>query len=192
MQAFITSERRKPQKQWIFDIIEGRREQHAVLYRDPGERFVILPATTDGKRRSKGYIAIFLDTSLRCIRDLRKEHVPLLLDVCAAGARILPREFSHASFHYHPSVYQLHVHFRQHKDIEVGNPRIYPVCFVVLCLSINERFFENCALRFKVHEESPLLQVLQNLRVVKPRTGQNYAERFAATAGGLPSVSTAD
>lgn len=190
MQSFINNECQKPQKQWIYNIIEGRREQEAVLYRDPDARFLIVPSTSDSKRRPRGYIAIFMDTSLRSIRDLSKDHVPLLLEVCSAGARVLPKEFSHTSFHYHPSVYQLHIHFKQHKDIEVNNPRIYPVCFVVLCLCFNADFFRNCTLRFKAHEESPLLQTVQHLKKAGNKTGNSYAERAATSSAAVPCVST--
>lgn len=162
MQRFIEEECKKPHKQWIYEIIDGRREQQSILYQDPESRFLILPSTSDLRRRPRGYIGIFTDKTLRTIRDLRKKHIDLIVDACNAAAKILPRSFSHASFHYHPSVYQLHIHFREHKDIEVGNTRVYPVQFVLLCLSIESTFFYNSTLKYKINPDSNVVKIVNS------------------------------
>ena len=161
VQTFIENECKKPHKQWIYAIIDGQREQQSIIYTDPAKRFVILPSVPDPRRRHLSYLAIFSDTSLRSIRDLRGEHVRLLIDVCTAAASVLPDEFAHASFHYHPSVYQLHMHFRHPKDVDLSNPRIYTVGFVILCLAIKPDFFQTCTLKFRAHGESALVRSVQ-------------------------------
>lgn len=161
MQKFISAECQKPNKQWIYDIVAGNREKSSVLYRDKQNRFLILPNKGEPDKKKNGYIAIFADKTLRSIRDLRSEHIPLILDVCTAGLDTLPSKFSHVSFHYHPSVYQLHMHFRKPKEVEKNNWRIIPTPFVLFCLSVKGDFFSHATLRLKLHHDSHLCQTIQ-------------------------------
>jgi len=161
MQRFIYNERSKHQKKWIFDIIKGSREKIQIIYRDTQNRFVIVP-TEENKKKKKSYLVIFCDKDLKSIRDLRQEHIPLLLEVCQKIKNYIPVGFSHASFHYHPSVYQLHLHVKQENTNEDANWRIYPLSYVLLALSINENFFKEATLQTQVQPWGENLKKILN------------------------------
>jgi len=159
MQKFIYTERSKTQKKWIFEIIKGARERIQIVFRDPQNRFVIIPSD-ENRKKKKSYLVIFCDRELKSIRDLRQKHVPLLLEVCKKLQEFLPVGFSHASFHYHPSVYQLHLHVQTEHVEDLENWRIYPLSYVILALSVNTNFFKEATLQTQVYAWSTNLKKL--------------------------------
>lgn len=171
MQNFIANERKKTQKKWVFDILEGKREVKSVLYWDPDGRFLIVPSTPYNEKNLKGYMVIFKDNSLRCMRDLRGKHINLLVDACEAAYRVIPPSFTHASIHYHPSVYQLHIHFRQPCDINLNDSRVFTLFLILVCLVINPNFFVETSLVFTTHNETELVRLLRRQsQIINKRT----------------------
>jgi hypothetical protein len=112
MQRYIRAQTKRPSKQWVYDIVHKRREREHVIYRDDELGFVLVPCPSDSAHARKGYIAIVYDARLRCLRDLRGSDVLLLQTLKQVCLQRLPDDVTHCSVHYHPSVYQLHVHFR--------------------------------------------------------------------------------
>lgn len=62
-------------------------------------------------------LAIPLQTDIKCLRDLRSEHLPLLRSIRDNSTRAISERFGlkatqiKALFHYLPTFYHLHVHF---------------------------------------------------------------------------------
>lgn len=81
-QASLQAQRDSPGHQWIAQVARGELEKEDVLIEDPD--FLVLPDTRkrnawgDGEQRTVNLLVIFRDPSLRTIRDLRGEHLPVL------------------------------------------------------------------------------------------------------------------
>jgi hypothetical protein len=162
VQSFIEQQLTKPNKQWIYEVLDGSRERDRVVYRDPVNRFVLLPCPDDGRGVSKGFIAIIADRALRSLRDLRAEHVGLLEDVRDECAKRLPPSFTHCSLHYHPSVYQLHMHFRDAQLVRwPTEPRVFMLDTVLANLRADSEHYANATLVFNALNGSDIVRVLR-------------------------------
>eukprot|EP01025_Chloroclados_australasicus_P048588 TRINITY_DN55105_c0_g1_i1.p1 TRINITY_DN55105_c0_g1~~TRINITY_DN55105_c0_g1_i1.p1 ORF type:complete len:195 (-),score=20.26 TRINITY_DN55105_c0_g1_i1:41-583(-) len=68
--------------QWVFNILDGKAEMDRVIFDAPGDAdgFVLLPDNKwDRKQVEQLYcLAIMRNRSLRSLRDLRQEHLPML------------------------------------------------------------------------------------------------------------------
>lgn len=116
MLNYIESQRNTPKKQWIFDIIAGKKEVSRRLLETPD--YVLLPDTEAPNDNSVvNLLAIFKDCSLHTMRNLRGEHIKMLeecRDQCMAKiCECTDNKKSNiiSYFHYLPSVFQLHLHF---------------------------------------------------------------------------------
>lgn len=87
----------KSKTTWVHNILDGVSERESVLFRDddPKTGFVIVP-DLKWDRRTLGslyLVAIVKDASLTNMRDLTKDHVPLLKKIQAAGAKIATEKY---------------------------------------------------------------------------------------------------
>ena len=171
MQKYIAEQTMRKDKKWIYDVIKNKREQDTILYRDFDNRFVILPST-EANGYIKGYLVIFTDPKLTCLRNLKGQHIPLLLEVLEVCQYVIPVEFCHASFHYHPTVYQLHLHFKRYAKIELKNPRVYPLTYVILVLAIDPNFFQTASMNVRLYDTCPLAKLLKESKY-NPDTSDN-------------------
>lgn len=107
--------------QWVYNILEGKSETERVLLRDEDPRlgFVMMPDLKwDPTDRTTLYVlAIVLRHDIKSLRDLTKEHLPLLKNIQSKSLAFItekwgytPREIR-AYVHYQPSYYHFHVHF---------------------------------------------------------------------------------
>lgn len=107
---------------WITNIFEGKSERNRVLYND--EKFMLLiDMKWDGRDRNELYcVAFFKDTKLRSIRDLTSEHIPLINHIYSTSVNVIYNKYKineehlRCYFHYHPSFWQLHLHFNLTKN----------------------------------------------------------------------------
>ncbi|KAK8858847.1 hypothetical protein IAR55_003077 [Kwoniella newhampshirensis] len=104
---------------WVYAILEGRKEADRVLYRKEGaEGFVILPDLKwDQTSMSALYLTVLVQTrSIRSLRDLAREHLPLLDSIRREVANVVKQKYGVTSdklrlfVHYQPSYYHFHVH----------------------------------------------------------------------------------
>ena len=109
---------RDPRKdQWIYNIIDGISEQNLILYRD--ELCIVIPTYVwDGINTDKMHLLCLpTDITLRSIRSLTSEHIPLLEHMKAVTLYIIKQRYNidenyvKMFFHYEPSTYHLHIHF---------------------------------------------------------------------------------
>lgn len=115
MERYMEAQRRAMKKQWIFDIINGSAEKEFCLLET--KDYIVLPDTeAPNSATLLNWLVVFKDTSLRTIRDLKAEHVPMLRQCHEDCIRKICNitSFSRnnvvAYFHYLPSVFQLHLH----------------------------------------------------------------------------------
>lgn len=118
---------------WIHNIFEGKAEREDVLYEDDG--FVLMPDMKWLKRSAKSdtnynnmyCLAIVKDGSLKSIRDLRQEHIPLLKNIYENGTNTIKELYGidkdqiRVYFHYRPTFWHLHVHFNLISNVEEGS-----------------------------------------------------------------------
>ena len=112
----------KKRTQWVFDILEGRAEQDCILCAADGVEtgYVVVksPHWKDGEHKNAFYLGLVRNSALKSIRDLRSCHLPLLRALLYDGLRSIESQHGLSSanvvvyFHYQPSFFHLHVHFR--------------------------------------------------------------------------------
>jgi len=102
---------------WIYNIIYGLSEQEKILYRD--DSCIIIPTYMwDSLNVDKLHILCLpTDISLRSIRSLTAEHIPLLEHMKNVTLEVIKNKYGidecylKMFFHYEPSTYHLHIHF---------------------------------------------------------------------------------
>lgn len=113
----VLPEELKKNKQWVYDLFEGKKEKDRVLYQD--DDFALVPDIKwDGKNRWElRVVAFFKQEGLYSIRELTDQHINLLEKVKNKGCEIIEKKFGLSEeqlkiyFHYRPTVWQLHMHF---------------------------------------------------------------------------------
>ena len=110
-QNFIESECTSQSSKWVYDIINNtflpKREQIFINE----EEWCLCADQHHGN--DARYLVIFKNIKLKTIRDLRSEHVKLLLAIHDKVREWLcsrHKNTFHLFFHYMPSVFQLHLH----------------------------------------------------------------------------------
>jgi m7GpppX diphosphatase len=178
---YIGQEIRRPSKQWIEHVLNGKQEQDEVIVRT--DDFVLLPDTErvnrywriqcnsqsprgtwhSSPRRVLNWLSILNDRSLHTLRDLRGRHVPMLkamleASLSAIEARTeIPRDQVMVYVHYPPSVFQLHVHFSYpyaqfcHKDAF----RIHSLGAIINNLEIDGDYYAKSTLYMPLYRNSP-------------------------------------
>ncbi|KAG5463158.1 MAG: scavenger mRNA decapping enzyme, partial [Olpidium bornovanus] len=108
--------------EWVENILEGKAEADKVVHSVPGtdQGYVMLPDL------ALYLTAITRDRSLRSLRDIRAEHLPLLRRIRDDVRNVVPRSFPGVRadelrlfLHYQPSYYHLHVHV-SHYQLDAG------------------------------------------------------------------------
>ncbi|KAG0011618.1 hypothetical protein BGZ80_000554 [Entomortierella chlamydospora] len=104
----------KSRIQWVENILNGLKEKENVLFRDedPDTGFIILPDSKwDRRTLSSLYLLVISRRGdVRSLRDLKKEHLPMLKNIHDKIATIVPQQFPGVAHdevrmfvHYHPS-----------------------------------------------------------------------------------------
>jgi len=80
---------------------------------------------TNENLKEMHYLIIFTDPNLYSIRDLNQKHVKLLLDIVQIGKQKISELHNinlidlEIYFHYHPSIWQLHMHFASNTIVDI-------------------------------------------------------------------------
>lgn len=113
-------------------------------------------------RRMLNWLSIVHDRTLRTMRDLRGEHVPMLkrmLKQCMQTIESttgIPQDQVMAYVHYPPSVYQLHVHFsfpygqHCHRDTY----RVHSLPAIINNLEIDPDYYAKATLQLALYRQS--------------------------------------
>eukprot|EP00891_Asterochloris_glomerata_P004472 jgi/Astpho2/4472/e_gw1.00067.224.1_t len=115
--------------QWVYNILEKMAEVERLLFEDPDPAtgFMLHPDLKWDQAQVTGLycVAICHRRDVRSLRDLRAEHLPLLLNIRQKGAQVILNRFQvpddrlRIYLHYQPSYYHLHVHFA-HLQLDLG------------------------------------------------------------------------
>jgi len=179
---YLTSLDRSNEK-WIEDILDGRAEQERNIYRDedPLTGFVLSTSWGSGTTEKDIHLlAMVMRRDLKTLRDLKREHLPLLKKIKAKIEQYLVEKFQadltkfSLYFHYHPSFYHLHVH----AGYAFGGPGADPLSYfksrpldeVIDHLErYGDEYYATATLSFVLAEGSPLFDAIEQFRAAKAR-----------------------
>ncbi|KAG4305498.1 hypothetical protein PORY_001054 [Pneumocystis oryctolagi] len=120
-----------PRIQWVYNILDHITEQEHILFENPDKinGFIILPDLKWDRKIVSAlyYIAIVNRRDISSLRDLKKEHIPLLHHIKQASLESITQKHPkiHKNqlklfVHYQPSYYHFHVHIT-HIDYDTGD-----------------------------------------------------------------------
>lgn len=125
VRPYIAKQREDGRLDWVFNVLEGRKEQKDIIYRDPGqdgskdEAFLLAPDLNwDRKTLSSLHLlAIVERRDIWSLRDLKKSHVVFLkhmrdkiLEATVKKYPDVERDQVKLYMHYQPTFYHLHIH----------------------------------------------------------------------------------
>ncbi len=188
MQEYIKGELARPSKQWIGCVLDGTQESEEIKLNT--EEYLLLPDTEKVNRywrimstrerlsRQAGgggsqnvtlnWLAILKDPGIKTLRELEGKHVPMLMDLRERCLRKIEEETGKTAdqvmvyLHYHPSVYQVHIHFAYpyfqygHRDVY----RVHLLDSVIHNLQVDGDYYKNASIPVSVSKESVLYKLV--------------------------------
>lgn len=124
VRPYMQSNREEGRLNWVYNIIEGRKEVEDVIYRTPlgrdgEEGFLMLPNLHWDRKTMEALhlLGIVERRDLWSLRDLKKKHISWLkhmraklLDATVEKYPEIEEDQLKLFFHYHPTYYHLHIH----------------------------------------------------------------------------------
>jgi m7GpppX diphosphatase len=140
-------------KTWIYNIIDHIEEFKNIIFED--NNIIIIPDYKwTGDIDKLHILGIFKDKTLYSIRELEQKHIKILEESLIQGFKIINEIYKIESdnlvtyFHYHPSVWQLHIHFNILENISKSSmlPRAHSVNNVIENLKIDSNYYKKIKL----------------------------------------------
>jgi len=140
-------------KTWAYNIIDHIAEKDRIIYED--KDIILIPDYKwNNSLDSLHILCFFKDKKLYSIRELVSTHIKLLEDSLIDCKKTInekykiPEENLLIYFHYHPSVWQLHIHFTNIKLINnsILIPRAHLVNQVIENLKIDSDYYKKVKL----------------------------------------------
>jgi m7GpppX diphosphatase len=133
VQPYMQSKREEGRLNWVYNIIEGRKEVEDVIYRTElgkagDEGFLLLPDLNWDRRTIEALhlLAIVERRDIWSLRDLKKKHMPWLRHMRAKILKAAVEKYPSVSVdqlklyvHYQPTYYHFHIHL-VHVQLEAG------------------------------------------------------------------------
>jgi hypothetical protein len=152
---------------WVYNIIDHLSESENIL--NENENIIIIPdykwsssksviLAENKNLDSLHVLCIFKDKSLFSIRELTQHHIPLLEEAIKYGCHTIKekygvnRENLVMYFHYHPSVWQLHLHYmilNNENTASYSLPRAHLISSVIQNLKIDSDYYKKVDLEIK-------------------------------------------
>lgn len=116
------------------------------------------------------WLAILKDQNIKTLRELRGEHVPMLRDLRHRCLEKIQEETGKTPdqvmvyLHYHPSVYQVHIHFA-YPYLQYGHRDVYRVHLldsVIHNLTVDGEYYKNACIPVSVSKESVLYKLVMS------------------------------
>ncbi|ODV89142.1 hypothetical protein CANCADRAFT_58177 [Tortispora caseinolytica NRRL Y-17796] len=164
---------------WVYNILDGKAEQDAVVYRDEevvGNRhgFVLMKDMKwDGSTLSTLYLVVIAnDRDIWSVRDLRKSDANWLESIIEKCTEAVEKKYGLAAdklrfyVHYQPTYYHFHIHVTH---AEYAIPGSTTVGRAILLQDIIERLkigpedgYESATMTFQLSSEHGLYPLLKN------------------------------
>lgn len=124
VRPFMQMNREEGRLNWVFNIIEGRKEVEDVIYRTPlgrdgDEGFLMLPNLHWDRKTIEALhlLGIVERRDIWSLRDLKKKHIPWLrhmksklIDATVKTYPQIDTDQLKLFCHYHPTYYHFHIH----------------------------------------------------------------------------------
>jgi m7GpppX diphosphatase len=141
-------------KVWIYNIIDHKAEQESIIFED--DNIIIIPDWKWNQNlRELHILGIYKDKCLRSIRDLDGSHIKMLKESIQIGCEVISKHYDFkldnilTFFHYHPSTWQLHVHFMNGNDKKTRSatlPRAHSSSLVIQNLELIDDYYKKTKL----------------------------------------------
>lgn len=149
-----------------------------VMSKQQALRFDELEPPRDPPVRSVNWLAIVTDPSVRTIRDLRGDHLPMLEEMYESCLEVIMKETKlerhniMAFANYPPSVYKLHFHFCApfFKSSAYDGFRMHPLSTIINNLRLCPDYYRMSTLDVPLHVHSELYRVVSG-RAQEDRRG---------------------
>jgi m7GpppX diphosphatase len=138
-------------KTWIYNIIDHLNETENILFEN--NNVIYIPDYKwNNDIKNLHILGIFKDKSLYSIRELNGNHINMLENIIEDGKRIIKEKYKVDNiivyFHYHPSTWQLHIHFM---NIESNSesyllPRGHLASNIIQNLKIDSEYYSKVTL----------------------------------------------
>lgn len=133
IRPYMQSKREQGRLNWVFNIIEGKKEVEDVIYRTElgkagDEGFLLLPDLNWDRETLDALhlLALVERRDIWSLRDLKRRHIPWLehmraklLDATVATYPSIERDQLKLYVHYQPTYYHFHIHI-VHVALEAG------------------------------------------------------------------------
>jgi hypothetical protein len=135
--------------------------------RDPSQGW-LQPIERRLRSRSVHWLAVLADTSLRTLRDLRGDHIAVLITLYTQACQKISEDTGiqadqiMAYIHYPPSVYQLHIHFKHPIGPHAAHDslRIHSLVSVINNLRVDSDYYTKSILQLPVYSHTELYTAL--------------------------------
>jgi m7GpppX diphosphatase len=143
-------------KEWIYNIIDHKSESENIL--SETDNLIIIPDYKWTKNLDDLHIlCIFKDKSLFSVRELTNIHIPLLEEAIKIGSQTIKEKYGINQdslimyFHYHPSVWQLHLHYMRFdsKSHSFSLPRAHSINSVIQNLKLDTDYYKKVELEIQ-------------------------------------------
>ncbi|XP_026324530.1 m7GpppX diphosphatase [Hyposmocoma kahamanoa] len=159
--------------QWVYNILDGKKEQDRVIYDNKCEKegFLIVPDLKwDGVTKETLYLlAIVRRRGIKSLRDLNETHLPLLKRVRDEGKKAILEKYNipgtqlRIYLHYQPSYYHLHIHFTylRHEAPGIYAEKSHLLETVINNIEMMNDYYQKATLPFTIREMDDLFNVYE-------------------------------
>ncbi|KAL8728165.1 MAG: hypothetical protein Q9166_005559 [cf. Caloplaca sp. 2 TL-2023] len=125
IRPYIAKQREQGRLDWVYNILEGRKEQNDIIFRDPGqagakeEAFLLAPDLNWDRKTltSLHLLALVERRDIWSLRDLKKRHIVWLKRMTEKVLEATVEKYPNISkdqlklyMHYQPTFYHIHIH----------------------------------------------------------------------------------
>jgi m7GpppX diphosphatase len=151
------------QLNWIYNILLGKEEQVKIIFEN--KEFILLPniCWDNNDINSLYYLALIKDKNIRCLRDIRSNHINILEDIDKGGKIAIKKKYGIEEneiityVHYYPSYYHFHIHFVYLKNdlYETGTGRNYYLKTIINNLKLDPDYYKKTNMEMIIREDHP-------------------------------------
>ncbi|KAL3801637.1 hypothetical protein HJC23_013142 [Cyclotella cryptica] len=169
---------------WITNVIELKRETERLLYNC--DQFIINidtkwrshpPPLTTPREVWRNHpsledlycLAITKLPNIASLRDLHREHVPMLRCMMKEGLSAIKNIYGvdndqiRVFIHYQPQFYHFHVHFtRLENEVGCSSEKGHLLCDVIQNLEIDSNFYSKRTIAYKLKRGTPLENIVRS------------------------------
>ncbi|VDM17222.1 unnamed protein product [Hydatigera taeniaeformis] len=164
---------------WVDNILSGTAEVDRVLLEDKDPNFgfsLVLDYRWDGSKLCELHaLALARNSDLKCLRELRACHLPMLRTMLMEGRKQLVAKYNDeenalreeqiiAYFHYPPTFYRLHMHFVHIEGPADGGTQVGKAILaedVIANLEMRSEYYAERIMPILLHENHTFLTAIQ-------------------------------